>query len=66
MTKRVRMLISRFWPWIYIIGSAQFPCSFFFSFWFPSLLYALTHDLFPVDEQFSDEKQFLIMQIQNL
>ena len=63
MTKRVRMLISHFWFWIYT------SCTFIFIFlWFlfPPFFTCSNSWPFPVDEQFSDEKQFLIVQIQNL
>ena len=65
MTKRVRTLLIFF---LFLasstIGGAHF---FLFLFSFPLFLkQTLTHKLYPVDEQFSDEKQFLIVQIQNL
>ena len=54
-TRRVRILILS-----YI--SSPIVHTFFSSFF----KRASTHNLLPVDEQFSDEKQFLIVQIQNL
>ena len=63
MTKRVRTLLI-FFLFLASIGGAHF---FLFLFSFPLFLkQTLTHKLYPVDEQFSDEKQFLIVQIQNL